>query len=136
MRECKKCFILKPETEFGRKTKTQLHSYCKPCVRQHSKEHYRNNTKGYRDRIDAKKSFLRKLLIDLKNDKACMDCGIIYPYYVMDFDHRDASTKIAEVSKLVSNGELQALLDEIAKCDLVCANCHRRRTYLRALSNS
>jgi hypothetical protein len=59
----------------------------------------------------------------------CMDCGILYPFYVMDFDHRDPSDKSSNVSKLVKTGTLQELIDEIAKCDVVCSNCHRERTY-------
>jgi len=59
-----------------------------------------------------------------------MDCGDLHPYFVMDFDHRDPATKVAEVSQLVKNyTPWDRVLDEIAKCDLVCANCHRLRTY-------
>ena len=57
------------------------------------------------------------------------DCGQTYPTYVMDFDHRDPTTKLCKVSAAVYLGSEQKLLDEIAKCDLVCANCHRVRTH-------
>lgn len=57
-----------------------------------------------------------------------MDCGVHYPSYVMDFDHRDPSTKKGGVGKFVSVG-WKSLKEEIAKCDLVCANCHRERTW-------
>ena len=68
----------------------------------------------------------RALLAQLKS-QPCMDCGQSYPPYVMDFDHR-RGTKVFDVSTNSMWG-LQAVLTEIEKCDLVCANCHRIRTY-------
>jgi len=64
--------------------------------------------------------------IDAAKDFPCMDCGISYPSYVMDFDHRDPKTKKINVGRARS---LKAAKEEIAKCDLVCANCHRERTW-------
>jgi hypothetical protein len=66
--------------------------------------------------------------------KPCADCGNSYPYYVMDFDHRPGEEKKFEIAdflatKVVSN--YAAVDAEIAKCDVVCANCHRVRTHLR-----
>lgn len=58
----------------------------------------------------------------------CMDCGVSYPPYVMDFDHRDPSTKLFGVGNVGQRGT-EKFLAEIAKCDLVCANCHRIRTH-------
>jgi hypothetical protein len=50
----------------------------------------------------------------------------------MEFDHRDGTTKEAAVANLVSKGCTDSrLLNEISKCDVVCANCHRLRTYHR-----
>ena len=59
--------------------------------------------------------------------KPCMDCGQVFPAYVMDFDHRDG--KKSEISVLVNALSVRRLVAEIAKCDVVCANCHRTRTY-------
>ncbi len=60
----------------------------------------------------------------------CRDCGVSYPYYVMDLDHVRGD-KLFPLSYRGA-GE-QRLLAEIAKCDVVCANCHRARTYQRDL---
>lgn len=46
----------------------------------------------------------------------------------MDFDHRPGTIKVADVSVLARSSTKERTLDEIAKCDLVCANCHRIRT--------
>ena len=51
----------------------------------------------------------------------------------MDFDHKDGKIKIASVSKLAFRklANFKKLKEEIKKCDLVCSNCHRQRTYSR-----
>lgn len=67
-------------------------------------------------------------LYDIKN-VPCMDCGGRYPGVCMDFDHRPGTGKrfnIGERFAMVNMGDLQA---EVAKCDVVCSNCHRLRTY-------
>lgn len=57
-----------------------------------------------------------------------MDCGKSYPSYVMDFDHREQDKKKFEISTFGTKCA-ERVLSEIQKCDLVCANCHRVRTY-------
>jgi hypothetical protein len=56
-----------------------------------------------------------------------------YAHYVMDFDHREGTVKRGNLSHLVADGYLcgPSLDAEVAKCDVVCANCHRERTYCR-----
>lgn len=62
----------------------------------------------------------------------CMDCGGRFPPYVMDFDHRDGAAKSMEISNIIRRGwSWQKLAREIALCDIVCANCHRIRTFKR-----
>jgi hypothetical protein len=76
-------------------------------------------------------SNIRKFIVEVKRDKACLDCGIVYPPHVLDFDHV-RGTKHRAVSSLVGRGSsLLVLATEIAKCDLVCSNCHRERTFQR-----
>jgi hypothetical protein len=62
-----------------------------------------------------------------------MDCGIKYPSYVMDFDHRDPTTKLFAIGAAYSVAE-KRLRDEISKCDVVCANCHRERTHGKSVT--
>jgi hypothetical protein len=47
----------------------------------------------------------------------------------MDFDHRNPEEKEYEISKLISGCQLTKLWKELEKCDVVCANCHRERTF-------
>jgi hypothetical protein len=61
---------------------------------------------------------------------ACADCGLADPT-VLEFDH--VREKRLEISNMIRRGaKPSALDDEIAKCEIVCSNCHRRRTALRA----
>jgi hypothetical protein len=46
----------------------------------------------------------------------------------MDFDHLDRSQKVANVGVIITRGSWAKLKAEIAKCEVVCANCHRLRT--------
>lgn len=64
--------------------------------------------------------------------KPCDDCGVQYPPYVMQFDHRDPTTKKFNLSRAEKYPK-QQVLEEIAKCDVVCANCHAERTFERML---
>lgn len=63
--------------------------------------------------------------------RPCSDCGVQYPYYVMEFDHLDADEKHFNVSAGVTSVSHTRLLAEIAKCQVVCANCHAERTHRR-----
>lgn len=58
-----------------------------------------------------------------------MDCGGTFPPECMDYDHRPGTEKYYGVGQLT--GSLTKMKAEIAKCDLVCANCHRIRTHAR-----
>lgn len=71
-----------------------------------------------------------ELLASLR-DVPCADCGATLPKAAMDFDHRDPATKRHTVSRMLLRATTHEILIEAAKCDIVCANCHRMRTYLR-----
>lgn len=69
--------------------------------------------------------------INLLKDQPCTDCNQRFPSCAMDFDHIEGK-KLFNVSSLAyKNRSLTNLLNEAAKCEVVCANCHRIRTYLR-----
>lgn len=80
--------------------------------------------------IKKQKDYLARYLKDIKEKNPCMDCKISYPYYMMDFDHV-RGTKHANVAELINTLSKKRLDAEIAKCEVVCSNCHRARTYLR-----
>lgn len=128
---CSKCKVSKPTGEFNfrhKATKTRL-SYCKECGKILTRSHYRNNKRQYLDR-NARSYLKRRELVREMKSHACADCGLQYPYYVMDFDHREGEVKEYELNR-IDRMSMKALLREIEKCDVVCSNCHRVRTYKR-----
>ncbi len=100
------------------------------------RKHYRANRQYYIDKAYRKRDAVRQWVYELKNKTPCTDCKVQYPYYVTDFDHVAAKgDKSNIVSKLINNGGFKKVQEEIAKCELVCANCHRIRTFQRNADN-
>jgi NAD-dependent dihydropyrimidine dehydrogenase PreA subunit len=97
-----------------------------------ARRHYARNRQAYRERNARKRASLRALIRELKSIP-CKDCGESYPYYVMDFDHREDKQFL--MSKLIHFGSVKRIYDEAAKCDVVCANCHRMRTWGQLLGD-
>ena len=95
---------------------------------------YRNKNKKYYADYQKKNLAERRALIDALKSKPCMDCGGSFQPVCMDFDHRQGTAKVDGVSKLILCS-LERLQEEIAKCDLVCSNCHRIRTKNRPYTN-
>lgn len=81
-------------------------------------------------KYSLEKQAANKRLVNTYKDKPCMDCGVKYPPYVMDFDHV-RGVKVGNVSEMCNNKSADQILTEIEECDLVCANCHRIRTQAR-----
>jgi hypothetical protein len=130
---CSKCKAERPVEEFNfrnRSTGLRL-PYCRECGKKMTQSHYRRNKRQYIDRSMRAKERLREYVRQAKS-RPCADCGIQYPYYVMDFDHREGEKKILEMNR-VSYSSMRAIKREIEKCDVVCSNCHRERTYQRIM---
>lgn len=68
-------------------------------------------------------------IIRAAKEVPCADCGIEYPYYVMQFDH--LGEKKFNIGQTGPSCAREKLLAEIAKCEVVCANCHSERSYQR-----
>jgi len=93
--------------------------------------HYERNKGLYKNYVKTRKKKIKEFIRSLK-DKPCTDCKIKYPYYVMDFDHRNPKEKFINPSQIFNIGwGDKKIKEELDKCDLVCANCHRQRTFLR-----
>jgi len=73
-----------------------------------------------------RKLSIRKWTAEYKEATPCHDCGLKYPYYVMQFDHVRGK-KRKDVSRITSSKRV--FLEEVLKCELVCANCHAVRTW-------
>lgn len=91
-----------------------------------NKELYKQRAVAHRKKT---RRALRELVLSVK-DTPCADCGVKYPYYVMQFDHLgEKSFTIALASR--KSIAIDKVRDEIARCDVVCANCHAERTHSR-----
>jgi hypothetical protein len=112
-----------------RKARGQRDNYCRPCRAAYKQEHYRANRKRYIEMAQRRKKVMAaeriEYLVAFLRQHPCVDCGESDPI-VLEFDHlRDKKFGIAQGLR---DRDWRSVLDEIAKCDVVCANCHRRRT--------
>ena len=135
-RKCPRCGRSSKTAEFGWRdsSHTRPQSFCKDCTRiawrlwygdeKNKSKHLAQLSRRRQRRIQRN----QQILAELKN-RPCADCGRLFPTYVMDFDH--VGEKTGEVSSFVYTSSTERLLDEASKCDVVCANCHRERTYQR-----
>jgi hypothetical protein len=108
---------------------------CRPCHSAYHREHYLANKQRYVDQARASKRRRRAertaLLFDYFRQHPCADCGESGPM-VLEFDHLDAGEKSFAIGSAVPYRNWDSILLEISKCEVVCANCHRRRTARRA----
>lgn len=82
-----------------------------------------------RQQSERRQEMLTKIN-EIKANTPCADCGKYYHPVAMDFDHI-GTNKTQDVSRIVRTGTWEDVVAEMAKCELVCSNCHRVRTYLR-----
>jgi hypothetical protein len=94
------------------------------------RRHYATHREYYAER-NARRRRERVEMVRKLKDAPCQDCGKRFPYYAMDFDHRPGTVKLFNISRTANGVGKARLLAEIAKCDLVCATCHRYRTAAR-----
>lgn len=140
MKVCSKCKLVLEESLFNKIGRnkdgsSRIQSYCRNCkkivwdIYYAEKENKNHHNARERTNAKVKKIELRKFVNSLK-DGPCKDCGIKYQPWIMDFDH--LKDKYESISVMISNKRSkEVILKEIEKCDLVCSNCHRERTYQR-----
>lgn len=133
LRRCSRCRKWKPIDAFPVKERDRgtRRSYCWDCCRAYGREHYLLNRDAYRERAQRRRVRYRDacqvMAYEYLLTHPCVDCGEADPV-VLDFDHRDRSTKTQEVSWFIRRRDLAGLAAEIAKCEVRCANDHRRKT--------
>jgi hypothetical protein len=134
---CHKCEIIKPLSEFAFKDARKLkrQSCCRHCQRITARNHYlRRKESYYARRLRNRRRYVtenKKRIADILSSSGCVDCGVT-DTVVLDFDHV-RGRKSANVAALVGTGICwKRIAEEIAKCEIRCANCHRRRTAERS----
>lgn len=119
--------VFAPRTQRG---KPGFQSYCIGCTKTYKKGHYDSNKRVYFAKNKRHRARQYQKFLEYMVGKSCLDCGN-GDVRVLEFDHRDGVSKHANVSKLVQQAGWQTVQEEIAKCDVVCCNCHRIRTLTR-----
>lgn len=139
LRKCSKCLRELEESDFNWKIQNiRLQYHCKDCSRRYIREHYKNNRGYYLDKankrnLEIKGKSLRYIGSYFKTHP-CMDCGEA-DILVLEFDHRLRSEKYKDVSLLIrGRGSFTRVVEEISKCEVRCANCHRRKTAMESNS--
>lgn len=96
--------------------------------KEYNKKHYATNMEYYQQKREERKNVIRQM-----KEKPCSDCGVEYPWYVMEFDHTE-DNKIGAISNLLRDSSLANAVQEAQKCEVLCANCHAIRTYKRSIA--
>jgi len=139
MKYCNGCNTNKLEIEFAWKNKAlgKRQSRCRSCQSIAQADWYQSNKSSHKTSV-AKYNILlreakREYVARLKESTPCADCGRLGHFAAMDFDH--LKDKTHTISKLTNNASsISQLMQEIAKCEIVCAYCHRVRTYNRMMN--
>ncbi len=131
---CGICSDEKPIEEF-KETKKGRDTYCIPCRQEYKRNHYLTNKQDYLDKNYRRRKDLKQFVNSFKA-APCKDCSGSFKTHQMDFDHLSGFTKLNNVATLVHDGySEETIVEEIKKCDLVCANCHRDRTWIRNMAH-
>jgi hypothetical protein len=134
MKRCSACASDKPMEDFHlhRSRADGRQTVCKQCKQRYNAAYYEAHAVRDRAARAAARRALRRRVEDAlraAKQQPCADCGRTLHPEAMDLDHVRGD-KVGDANALRRRG-LAAVLQEIAKCDVVCANCHRRRTQQR-----
>ncbi len=134
MKICNRCKIKKEDQEFSpakKKSWMGLASCCKECKRAYEQGYWLKNREKLliKKAINKQKSLDRNLLfvVNFLKNHSCIDCGET-DLIVLEFDHVRGTKKNSICEMVLNTVSIKTLKEEINKCDIRCANCHRRKT--------
>lgn len=130
MKRCSRCKETKEYDCFAKKSVSRdgYAVWCKECFKDYDRERYANGDKARKDKNKKDRlAKVRKSLWEYLRGSKCFDCGNRDPE-VLEFDHLVPSEKRFNISEMLRDYAWETILVEIRKCDVVCANCHRKRT--------
>lgn len=134
-KRCPCCATVKPRSAFARsKSRSDgLQAYCRACIAALDHERYEREVgRSVPRRTRMAYAYPREAwLRSLKTGRPCTDCGRVFAPQVMQWDHLPQFTKVGDLGDWWAGRTEQEILDEIAKCELVCTNCHIMRTFAR-----
>jgi DNA-directed RNA polymerase subunit M/transcription elongation factor TFIIS len=136
MRYCSRCKTILELKHFSKNSRYAdgVALYCKFCYKNMNAKRYKENKEAFRQRNKTRDSTVKEqsrlYVWNYLLSHPCVDCGESDPI-VLDFDHIETN-KIKSISNLIGDGHsLHNIIIEIAKCEVRCANCHRRITAAR-----
>ena len=128
MKTCPRCSIEKQYSDFNKSKRNNdgLHAYCRDCHKQHYRDNAEKHKKRVKDRNYRVRKELQDILLEYLKD-GCVDCGeknII----VLEFDHVMGEKILAVTVMMRRAVSEKTIREEIEKCEVRCANCHRIKT--------
>ncbi len=135
-RICIRCGFNKPLTDFAwlRKSQGKLDPYCRACRKAYHRAHYLRNKKRYIQNAKERRERIHRIrtewLIAYLRDHPCVECGESDPI-VLEFDHVEGTKEFNVGAAFRGSRSWADVVKEIGKCEIVCANCHRKRTSRR-----
>lgn len=132
MKRCTGCRQDHPQDFFAWKNKKKQirHKRCKNCTRAATKQHFLLHREKYDNR--SKKAWKQR---QKENQEKILQYLLAHPCpcgesdpVVLQFDHRDRTKKRKEISVMIRTYSWKTIEIEIAKCDVLCSNCHLRKT--------
>jgi hypothetical protein len=127
---CGRCGRRRSSDEFHR-ADDGLQPWCKSCKREYAAAHYQAHKARRRAQNKRRHEEFLRWYVGLKSGRPCAACGNVFHPAAMQWDHLPGRPKTADVAVLARRGNRKRVLDEIANCELVCANCHAVRSYVR-----
>jgi len=130
MKQCQRCKQEKPLNAFNnnKREKDGKQRACRECTKKEHQKWYNENRETQLIKNEELRQKKIKKYIEFKKHHKCVKCGD-NRHYVLDWHHRDPSTKSATVSDLIGKSN-KRLYEEIAKCDPICRNCHAELHWL------
>lgn len=128
MKTCTKCHFLKEDGDFNWRFRDKgiRQSACALCQSNATKKHYKNNPAPYKKRAKEYRAKVQARFIEWLSDKSCIDCEET-DLVVLDCDH--IADKKFNISEMVKDSKpWEEILQELAKCEIRCSNCHRKKT--------
>jgi hypothetical protein len=125
--KCSECSIEQPDSNFAWRNKSKgiRHKICRKCQSTYSKKHYRNNKEKKIIQRIIRRRKIREWFKKYKSTLQCEECGEDYPACLV-FHH--ISNKDDNIGNLIRLGwSKERILEEIDKCEVLCANCHRKK---------
>lgn len=128
---CNRCKTEKSVNDFSKSNakKDGLNHFCRECNKAYKKKHYEQNKVLYIEKNNARKSVLKAFIDEIKANSKCVRCPES-DIACLDFHHKDDNTKDFNVAQAITIGySIDKIREEIAKCEILCSNCHRKHHY-------